>query len=116
MPQAQQQQQQQNHWTHGQASAGVTSSTTMFGGLGGPLKDQEWWLRDSSQILAHWNGYDQPANLATTGAGYSSNIYENGGDGVTNGMAPLTGSNGLGNGMYSTSAYGFPPMGDNSPL
>ena len=119
MPQPRQQQQQQRSdlWNRDHSSAGVTSPTMMFGGLDSLLKDQEWWLQNSNQIFANWNGYEQHDNPAMTGASYtSSNNPAKTGDGANNGMGHITGTNGLGSGMYNTSAYGFPSAGNNGQM
>ena len=37
----------------------LTSPTALFGGVDSLLQDQEWWLRDSHQMFANWNQYEQ---------------------------------------------------------
>ena len=118
MPQAQQQQQQM--WNRGQPTqspvtgAEITSPTMMFGGIEGLMKDQEWWLQDSNQIFASWNGYEHHDNSTMAGVGYPSSIPTSIGEGLSKGMINGTGngmSNGMGNqvgnGMYNNGTYGY---------
>ena len=121
MPQAQQQQQQQQQqhmWNREQttqphvSSAEITSPTMIFGGVEDLMKDQEWWLQDSNQIFAQWNGYEQHDSTAITRTGYPSNIPAGSmGEDMSNDISHLTG-NGMGNGMYNNGAYGYPPTGN----
>ena len=39
----------------------TTSPTMLFGGVDSLIQDQEWWLRDSNQMFANWNGMEQDA-------------------------------------------------------
>lgn len=116
------QQQQQHAWNRTQTAAGITSPTMMFGGIDGLIKDQEWWLQDSNQIFANWNGYEQPDSTSMAGAGFSTNTATSvGGDGLSNaidhvmsngtgnGIGHVTG-NGIENGMYNNDAYGYPSI------
>ena len=122
MPQ-QQQQQQQQMWNTRQptqvpmTSAEITSPTMMFGGTDGLIKDQEWWLQDSNQMFANWNGYEHHDNLPMSGVGYQNSIPANVGDWLSNGMSTgMNGigngmGNGVGNGMYGNGTYGYQQMG-----
>ena len=38
-----------------------TSPTMLFGGVDSLMQDQEWWLRDSNQMFANWNGMEHEA-------------------------------------------------------
>ena len=74
------------------------------------VPDHEWWLKDSNQIFANWNGVEHEAmlhgnggfDLGTGNMGYSNGIHdafglqqhENSMVGVNNGNG-----NGNGNGM-----------------
>ena len=82
MPQA-----QQEVWNNNQAAqapqAQQTSPTMLFGGADSLMQDQEWWLRDSNQMFANWNGMEQEAAMQ-------------GNSGFDNG----TGNMGYGNGVY----------------
>ncbi|KAL6719072.1 hypothetical protein ACLMJK_003307 [Lecanora helva] len=39
----------------------LTSPTMLFGGVESLIQDQEWWLRDSNQMFANWNGLEHDA-------------------------------------------------------
>ena len=79
---------QQEMWKTSQAPQAPevqqTSPTMLFGGVDSLMQDQEWWLRDSNQMFANWNGMEQEAAMQ-------------GNAGFDNG----TGSMGYGNGVYS---------------
>ena len=89
MPQA-----QQEVWNNSQApqapQAQQTSPTTLFGGVDSLMQDQEWWLRDSNQMFANWNGMEQEAAMQ-------------GNSGFDNG----TGNMGYGNGVYGMNGNGL---------
>lgn len=78
---------QQEMWNQSQASQASpvqqTSPTMLFGGVDSLMQDQEWWLRDSNQMFANWNGMEQEAALQGT-AGFDTG----------------TGNMGYGNGVY----------------
>ena len=61
-PQLQQPQpSQQAMWSQApttSAPPAMTSPTMLFGGIDSLIQDQEWWLRDSNQMFANWNGID----------------------------------------------------------
>ena len=58
---------QQETWNLSQASQAPpvqqTSPTMLFGGVDSLMQDQEWWLRDSNQMFANWNGMEQEAAM-----------------------------------------------------
>ena len=85
---------QQEMWNHSQASQAPpvqqTSPTMLFGGVDPLMQDQEWWLRDSNQMFANWNGMEQEAAMQ-------------GNSGFDNG----TGNMGYGNGAYSMNGNGM---------
>lgn len=98
MPQGPQQQphrqQQPDVWSRSRTTSPpqqTTSPTMLFGGVDGLIQDQEWWLRDSNQMFANWNGMEQEAAMQGN-AGFDTGTgnmgYGNGDFGV----------NGLGNG------------------
>lgn len=68
-----------------------TSPTMLFGGVDALMPDQDWWLRDSNQMFANWNGMDQEAAMqgntgfdnGTGNMGYGNGVYGMNG---TNGM------------------------------
>ena len=110
MPQAQQPQaqqpprQQQNVWNRNPTTSApppTTSPTMLFGGVDSLIQDQEWWLRDSNQMFANWNGMENEAviqgnsgfDLGTGNMGYGNTAYG------------LNGMNGNGNGNGN---LGFP--------
>ena len=75
MPQALQQQpslqQQQGGWNPNHSTSrshSVTSPTMLFGGVDSLIQDQEWWLRDSNQMFANWNGVEQDSIMSGTPA------------------------------------------------
>ena len=122
VPQAQQQPQQ--IWEGGQhtqspmTSAEITSPTMMFGGINGLMKDQEWWLEDSNQIFANWNGYEHHENASMAGAGYPSNVPVSIGESLSNGMSNEMGNgmgngmgDGVGNGLYNNGTYAYQHTG-----
>ena len=55
----------QETWNLSQASQAPpvqqTSPTMLFGGVDSLMQDQEWWLRDSNQMFANWNGMEHEA-------------------------------------------------------
>ena len=79
-------------WNRGQASqappVSQTSPTMLFGGVDSLMQDQEWWLRDSNQMFANWNGMEQEVMQGNPG-------FEDG-----------TGNLGYGNGVYGMNGYG----------
>ena len=58
---------QQETWNLSQASQAPpiqqTSPTMLFGGVDSLMQDQEWWLRDSNQMFANWNGMEHEAAM-----------------------------------------------------
>lgn len=58
---------QQGVWNQSQASQAPpvqqTSPTMLFGGIDSLMRDQEWWLRDSNQMFANWNGMEQEGSM-----------------------------------------------------
>ena len=98
-------QSQQEMWNNSQQTSQAprvnhqTSPTTLFGGVDSLIQDQEWWLRDSNQMFANWNGMEQDAAMqgnAGFDTGTGSMGYGNGGYGVI-GRNGLNGFGGLGN-------------------
>lgn len=95
---------QQEVWNQNQASQAPTmqqtSPTTLFGGLDSLMPDQEWWLRDSNQMYANWNGMEHEAAMqgnagfddGTGNMGYGNGVY---------------GMNGNGNGMNGNGMNGY---------
>ncbi len=90
---------QQERWNSSQASQAPpiqqTSPTMLFGGVDSLMQDQEWWLRDSNQMFANWNGMEQEAAMqgnagfdnGTGNMGYANGIYGMNGNGINgNGM------------------------------
>lgn len=85
---------QQEMWNHSQASqAGPvqqTSPAMLFGGVDSLMQDQEWWLTDSNQMFANWNGMEQEAVLqgnagfdtGTGNMGYGNGVYGMNGNGM----------------------------------
>ena len=77
----------QETWNLSQASQAPpvqqTSPTMLFGGVDSLMQDQEWWLRDSNQMFANWNGMEHEAAMhgnagfdSTTGTmGYGTGGY-----------------------------------------
>ena len=117
MPQAQLPHQQQhrawngNHTTQAAASdPGMTSPTMLLGGADGLIKDQEWWLQDSNQIFASWNGYDTHDHNAMASSGRSNDIpasiVAGMGTGVTDNMTNTMG-NGMSNESMSSGIYEY---------
>lgn len=104
MPQTQQQQQmsQPDIWNQSQTTRAPqqqTSPTMVFGGVDSLMQDQEWWLRDSNQMFANWNGMEQEAAMhgnAGFDTGTGNMGYGSGSFGM-NGMNDLNGLNGRGN-------------------
>ena len=72
-----------------------TSPTMLFGGVDSLMQDQEWWLRDSNQMFANWNGMEQEAALQGN-AGFDSST---GNMGYANGGYGMNGNGNNGNGM-----------------
>lgn len=72
----------------------ITSPTTstLFNGVDGLMHDQEWWLRDSNQIFATWNGMDQQETDLMANTGFHNN-NSSGTNNVTGG--------------YNNGAYGY---------
>lgn len=67
-----------------QANA-MTSPTMIFGGVQSLMQDQEWWLWDSNQFFANWNGVDhgQGGELEGIGIGIRKGLYDHTlGDGI----------------------------------
>lgn len=96
LPQAQQKIWNQQHDGQAPASqARQTSPTAMFGGIGPLMQDQEWWLHDSNQFFANWNGMDQQELVMRGSNGFNNN-------GIGNGMG-----NGIGSIDYSNGHYGM---------
>lgn len=86
MPQGQQQPQRQTRagWSQGRSSSTQQNSPTMlFGGVEGLIQDQEWWLRDSYQMVSSWNGTEYEAvmqgnagfDVGTGNIGYGNGTY-----------------------------------------
>ena len=94
---------QQEIWNNSQASQAPpvqqTSPTMLFGGVDSLVRDQEWWLRDSNQMFANWNGMEQEAAMqgnagfddGTGNMGYGNGIYGMNGN-VMNGYGGHTNS------------------------
>ena len=85
---------QQETWNLSQASQAPsvqqTSPTMLFGGVDSLMQDQEWWLRDSNQMFANWNGMEHEAAMhGNTGFDNSTGNmgYGTGGYGMNNGNA-----------------------------
>ena len=95
-----QQQQQQGVWKHHQIPRPpvppTTSPTMLFGGVQSLMQDQEWWLRDSNQLLANWNGLEHDAMIHGNG-GFDLGT---GNLGYANGGVPTGYMNGSGNGAF----------------
>ncbi len=91
-------QSQQEMWNNSQPSpaprAQQTSPTMLFGGLDSLMQDQEWWLRDSNQMFANWNGMEQEAAMQGNG-----------------GFDKGTGNMGYGNGVYGMNGTGLNAYG-----
>ena len=107
MPQAQQSQtgQQrsppQGFWNQSQnqtnpVSQPTTSPTMLFGGVDSLIQDQEWWLRDSNQMFANWNGMEQDAVMSGN-SGFDMGTGNMGYGNVAYGMNGMNGMNGTGN-------------------
>ena len=81
----------------------TTSPTTLFGGVDSLIQDHDWWLKDSNQMFANWNGMEQEAamqgnmgfDMGTGSVGYGSSTYGINGTGMT------------GNGMNGNNNMGF---------
>ena len=95
-----------------------TSPTMLFGGVDSLVQDQEWWLRDSNQMFANWNGMEQDAMMQANNPGFdtgtgnmgfdrSSTYAINGMNGM-NGMTGMTGMNGMNdiNGINGNAGFG----------
>ena len=92
------------------------------------VPDHEWWLKDSNQIFANWNGLEHEAmlhgnggfDLGTGNMGYSNGIdttfglpqqqqqHENSMVGVNNGNGNGNGMVGMNNGNGNNGNLGFP--------
>lgn len=85
---------QQEIWDHSQAPQAPpvqqTSPTMLFGGVDSLMQDQEWWVRDSNQMFANWNGMEQEAAMHAN-AGFDTG----------------TGNMGYGNGIYGMNENGL---------
>ena len=85
---------QQEMWNNSQAPQAPqvqqTSPTMLFGGADSLMQDQEWWLRDSNQMFANWNGMEQEAAMQGN-AGFDSG----------------TGNMGYGSGLYGMNGHGL---------
>ena len=95
----------QNTWvppptTPAPSTQKTTSPTMLFGGVDALVQDQEWWLRDSNQMFANWNGMEHEVGMQGN-AGFdmgTGNLgYGSGGNGV-NGINSV-GNGGMGNGL-----------------
>ena len=87
-------QSQQEMWNQGQVSQAPpvqqTSPTMVYGAVESLMPDQEWWLRDSNQMFANWNGMEQEAAMqgnagfdnGTGNMGYGAGIYGMNGNGI----------------------------------
>ena len=85
---------QQEMWNNSQSSQAPpvqqTSPTMLFGGVDSLMQDQEWWLRDSNQMFANWNGMEQDAAMqgnagfdnGTGNMGYGNGVYDMNGNGL----------------------------------
>jgi hypothetical protein len=81
----------------------TTSPTLLFGGVDSLIQDHDWWLKDSNQMFANWNGMEHEAamhsnagfDMGTGNMGYGTGAYGMNG----NGMA--------GNGMNGNNNMGF---------
>lgn len=96
----------QNQTSRAPPAQQTTSPTMLFGGVDSLVQDQEWWLRDSNQMFANWNGMDHDAVMngnsgfdMGTGAGNMGYSVGNGAYG--NGMNGMNGMNGNGNMGYT---------------
>ena len=66
-----------------------SSPTMLVGGADSLVQDQEWWLRDSNQMFANWNGMEHEAalhgnagfDLGTGNMGYGNGTYGMNGNG-----------------------------------
>lgn len=85
---------QQEMWNNSQAPQAPQvqqpSPTMLFGGADSLMQDQEWWLRDSNQMFANWNGMEHDAAMQGT-AGFDGG----------------TGNMGYGGGMYGMNGTGL---------
>lgn len=114
---------QQEMWNQSQAPQAPpvqqTSPTMLFGGVDSLMQDQEWWLRDSNQMFANWNGMEQEAAMqgnagfdnATGNMGYGDGVYGINGAGMNgNGLN----GNGLnGNSINGNGLNGYRGQGNN---
>ena len=103
----------QNYFNNNQASQAnpsqpTTSPTMLFGHTDTLVPDHEWWLKDSNQIFANWNGVEHEAMLQGNGGfdmgtgnmGYGNTVepYNMNGNGMNavgmngDGMAGLNGN------------------------
>ena len=106
MPQPQPQRQQNyfsNHTTRPPPAQATTSPTMLFGGVDSLIQDHEWWLKDSNQMFANWNGMEHEAaiqgntgfDMGTGNMGYGNGVYGLDGNGIG------------GNGMNGNGNMGF---------
>ncbi len=76
------------------------------------VPDHEWWLKDSNQIFANWNGLEQEAMLHGNGGfdlGTGNMGYGNGTDAFGLNENSMVGINGNGMaGMNGNGNMGFP--------
>lgn len=75
----------------------------LFGGVDSLMQDQEWWLRDSNQMFANWNGMEQEAALQGT-AGFDTGT---GNMGYGNGVYGMNGNAMNGNAMNGNTMNGY---------
>lgn len=92
-------QQQQN--TSARPRRQVGSPSVLFGGVDSLMQDQEWWLRDSHQMFANWNGFEH-LDLAQYPNGHENGMTNGGrgavSDDYTNGLSHRHYGNGYANG------------------
>lgn len=81
----------------------TTSPTMLFGGVDSLMRDQDWWLRDSNQMFATWNGMEHETDMngtggfdMSTGTGAGNMSYGNGNGAYGNGMNGMNGNGNMG--------------------
>ena len=111
------QHQQEHHtWNAGQTAqttapvARLTSPTMLFHGSDNLIKDKDWWLQDSNQIFASWNGYEHHESPSMIRDEYSNDISLSNGEAMGNGVAGSmanTINDEINNGPINGSTYGY---------
>lgn len=79
----------------------TTSPTMLFGGVDSLMRDQDWWLRDSNQMFATWNGMD-----------HENSMNGNGGFDLGTGTAAANMKYGNANGTYGNMMNGMTSNGN----